>query len=148
VDHIDVSPTNLEILRLAKELAYSDYNNRKADLHNRWVAESDYMWRTHKLRVAYPPIPSFPSEEDIMKIASRLLEFLSIPRTDFENQAAIKEVTELIYQTTIDLDEEKQIVEPVVSNSTELTTKENSKEDVVEVTKNNTVLDKIKKIWK
>ena len=78
------NPASIEILRLAKELAYSDYNNRKADLHNQWLKESDYMWKTQRLRVAYPPIPPFPTEEDIAKRAERLLDFLTRPRPDLE----------------------------------------------------------------
>lgn len=78
------NPTNIEILRIAKDLAYSDYNNRKAELHNQWLKESDYMWRTQKLRVAYPTIPPYPTEEEIVSRAKKLLDFLNTPRPDLE----------------------------------------------------------------
>lgn len=77
-----LNPTNLELLRLAKELAYSDYNNRKAELHNQWLAESDLAWKKHRLKVAYPQIPAFPTEGEIMNRAMKLIEFLNTPRPD------------------------------------------------------------------
>lgn len=79
-----MNPTNIELLRLAKELAYSDYNNRKAELHNQWLAESDLAWKRHRLKVAYPPIPPFPTEQEIMDRALNLIEFLNTPRPDLE----------------------------------------------------------------
>lgn len=76
------NPTNIELLRIARDLAYSDYNNRKADLHNQWLRESEYMWRTKKLKVSYPLIPPFPSESDILLRAEKLLEFIKRSRPD------------------------------------------------------------------
>lgn len=135
MDNLNDSPTNLEILKLAKELAYSDYNNRKADLHNQWVAESDYMWRTKKLRVAYPPIPPFPSEEEIARRAERLLAFIQIPRPDLESQQAIEEVKQLIQEVNTELPTEEQ----------QSTVDETAQQASVQ---QQSVFDKIKKVWR
>ena len=81
---LEINPTNLELIKIAKELAYNDYNNRKAELHNRWLAESDAAWRMHKLKVAYPTIPEFPDEDEILNRARKLIEFLDTHRPDLE----------------------------------------------------------------
>jgi len=82
-----VNPTNLEILRIARDLAYSDYNNRKADIHNKWVSDSAQLWQTRRQRLAYPPIPSYPTEDEIVERALKLVAFLGTPRPDLEYQA-------------------------------------------------------------
>lgn len=80
------NPTNLELLRIARDLAYSDYNNRKADIHNKWVSESAQLWQTRRQRLAYPPIPTYPTEEEIVERALKLVSFLSTHRPDLEYQ--------------------------------------------------------------
>lgn len=82
----DANPTNLELLRLARDLAYSDYNNRKADIHNKWVSDSALLWKNQRLRLAYPAIPSYPTEEEIVRRALKLVEFLNTARPDLEYQ--------------------------------------------------------------
>lgn len=79
---LEINPTNLELIKLAKELAYNDYNNRKAELHNRWLAESDMAWRKNRVKVAYPTIPNFPDEDEILDRARKLIEFLDTHRPD------------------------------------------------------------------
>ena len=96
IGDIELNPTNLELLRLAKELAYSDYNNRKAELHNQWLAESDLAWKKHRLKVAYPPIPPFPSDQDIMNRALNLINFLNTPRPDLDKPANNVEIKEAV----------------------------------------------------
>lgn len=136
MDNIKQNPTNLEILKLAKELAYSDYNNRKAELHNQWVAESDYMWRTQKLRVAYPPIPQFPTEEEIARRAERLLAFILTPRPDLKDQKAINEVKELIEEVS-----NKELTDEPLSTVTEIIQNDNTQQS-------ESVFDKLKKVWR
>jgi hypothetical protein len=68
---------NLEILRMAKELVLNDYTDRRAEMHNKWLVESEHLWRTQKLRLAYPTIPCPPSEVDILEVARKLMTFLT-----------------------------------------------------------------------
>lgn len=93
---IDINPTNLELIRLAKELAYSEYNNKKAELHNQWLKESDIAWRLHKAKVTYPNIPPFPTEAEIIDRAHKLISFLNTPRPDLQPQVEepVKEPSE------------------------------------------------------
>lgn len=91
-------PTNLELLNLAKELAYADYNNHRANIHNQWLADNETMKRTRGVGVPYPPIPAYPSEEEIIYRAKKLIEFLNHPRPDLEKQELQKEVNDLILE--------------------------------------------------
>lgn len=69
---------------MARDLAYNDYNNRKAELHNQWLKESEIAWNTYRVKVAYPPIPQFPTEAEVIFRANKLIEFLNTPRPDLE----------------------------------------------------------------
>ena len=89
--------TNLELLRLATELAYADYNNRRANLHNQWLVDNDKMKRMYGTTVPYPTIPPYPTEEEIVAKAQKLIEFLSAPRPDLDNKQL----------TIIDVEKEK-----------------------------------------
>jgi hypothetical protein len=80
-----------ELLKMSRELVISEYNNQRADLHNQWIVESDKIWRTQRLRVAYPPIPPFPTEVDIIKRAKLLMDFVGVetPTTPSEDTEPI-----------------------------------------------------------
>lgn len=69
--------TSLEILKIAKELVINEHIDRRAEIHNRWLVESEYLWKTRKLRLAYPSIPPYPTEIDIVLRAKTLMEFLN-----------------------------------------------------------------------
>ncbi len=71
---------NFELLRIAKELAINEYVDHRAQLHNQWLVDSDLLWRTKRLRLAYPPIPPYPTEKDVLAKANSLLAFLGTPQ--------------------------------------------------------------------
>lgn len=68
---------NLEILKIARELVINDHTDRRANLHNRWLIESDKLWRTKRMKLAYPEIPPYPTEKEILDRARTLIDFLS-----------------------------------------------------------------------
>lgn len=70
--------TNLELLRMARELVINEYIDRRAQDHNKWLIESDHLWRTQRLRLAYPDFPPYPNEHDIIERAKRLSEFVGV----------------------------------------------------------------------
>lgn len=105
----------LELLRLSRELAIGDYNNRRADLHNQWVLESDKLWRTSRMRLAYPPIPSFPTEEEIVERAKLLMDFVGLnEEPELESDGRSEGVDEPVEQMVPNLPEEKKDVLPSV----------------------------------
>lgn len=78
----DFDDARLEILRIARELVVGEYNNRRAETHNQWLVESDRLWKASRVRLAYPPIPPFPTEADILLRAQSLMEFVGIGKSE------------------------------------------------------------------
>lgn len=90
--NISYDPVHLEILRMAKELIMQEYIDIRSQDHNKWLVESDYLWRTQRLRLAYPTIPTPPTEQDIISRAQILLEFLKAEKSKKEVIDDIKPV--------------------------------------------------------
>ena len=67
----------LELIKMARELLNEEYINRRAQDHNRWLAESDLMWRTKRIKLPYPPFASYPTDEEIVAKAAVLYNFVS-----------------------------------------------------------------------
>jgi hypothetical protein len=67
----------LELIKMARELLNEEYINRRAQDHNRWLAESDVMWRTKRVKLPYPPFASYPTDEEIVAKATVLYNFVS-----------------------------------------------------------------------
>jgi hypothetical protein len=61
---------------MARELVINEHTDRRAEMHNQWLTESSELWRTRRIRLAYPPIPPYPTENDIIARARVLLEFV------------------------------------------------------------------------
>lgn len=127
---VEKIPTNLELLHLAKELAYADYNNRRANMHNQWLVDNETMKRTRGVNVPYPPIPQYPSEEEIIDRAKKLIDFLNQPRSDLETQEIRKGVNKLIS----DVKQESR-KEPVLEKSIIPEPKRTAKKDKIQDTK-------------
>lgn len=71
-----LDPRALEILRMARELVINEHTDRRAEMHNQWLTESSELWRTRRIRLAYPPIPPYPNENDIIARAKTLMDFV------------------------------------------------------------------------
>lgn len=66
----------MEILRMARELVINEHTDKRAQMHNEWVAQSEFLWKTKKQKLAYPPIPPYPTEAEILIRAKALMGFL------------------------------------------------------------------------
>lgn len=73
---------NLEILKIARELVINEHTDRRANLHNQWLVDSDRLWRTNRKRLAYPEIPPYPTEKEILERAKVLMGFLESQNND------------------------------------------------------------------
>lgn len=65
-----------ELLKMARELLNEDYINRRAEDHNKWVAENEEMWRTRRRNVPYPAFTEYPRDDEIVKAARNLYDFI------------------------------------------------------------------------
>ena len=154
------SPTNIELLRLATELAYADYNNRRANLHNQWVADNDRMLKLYRTSVPYPIIPPYPTEEEIISKAQRLNEFLSVPRSNDDNQELQQGVNQLITDIEKNINDSPSDANPILSSLTsmpevsESSTEEgpwpiatdNNTEEVIAVAEKTSVFGKLRNV--
>ena len=66
----------MEVLRMARQLLNEEYINRRAEDHNRWLAESDVAWRTKGIKLPYPPFAPYPTEAQILAKAQELIGFV------------------------------------------------------------------------
>lgn len=67
----------LQLLKMAQEMLFHEYIDKKAQLHNQWSAESDVAWRTRGVRLPYPTFPPYPTQGEIVAKALELDRFLS-----------------------------------------------------------------------
>lgn len=90
--------SRMELLRMAREMVVNEHIDRRAEIHNRWANESEELWRTKRLRLAYPSIPPYPTEKDIVERAQALLDFIS-DRETTKPEKEIKEINEVTEAT-------------------------------------------------
>ena len=112
----EVNPVNLEILRIAKDLVINEYTDRRAQDHNKWLRESEEMWRSKQVKLPYPDIPPYPTEVDIVKRAQTLFAFLTENRPIENTEQTIEHVP---VETSNSVPMEETKVLPEESNFTE-----------------------------
>lgn len=71
-------PVALEILKMARELVINEYTDRRAQDHNKWLADFEVVWKNNRIRLPYPDIPPYPTETQIVARAQVLLDFLKV----------------------------------------------------------------------
>jgi hypothetical protein len=69
---------------MAKEVVNNEYVDIRGRMHNQWVVDSDRLWQTEKKKLEYPKFPPYPSEEEIVKRA-RILENFLYEKDDVSN---------------------------------------------------------------
>lgn len=112
----------VEVLKMARELVMNEYVDKRAKLHNRWLVESDYMWKHKKVRLAYPELPQHPTENDIVTRARVLFDFIS-PKKEVEQ---VKQNEPAKDTETAKPEEVVTEKEPEVTQAPETTTETNS----------------------
>jgi len=103
-----LDPRALEILRMARELVINEHTDRRAEMHNQWLTESNELWRTRRIRLAYPPIPPYPTENDIIARARVLLDFV-------EKSPAVADTTVPVVENVPPVSEVKSVDVPIAS---------------------------------
>lgn len=122
---MDRESINFEILRIAKELVINEYVDRRAHVHNQWLVESDHLWKSQRLRLAYPPIPPYPTEKEVVERAKTLLAFLNSPQgmpnpvTTVNPPDVVEDVAPVTaISAEVPIDDTVEDVEPIVEQST------------------------------
>jgi hypothetical protein len=88
-----IDPARLEILKIARELVINEYIDRRAQEHNEWLEKSAELWKTQRLALAYPVIPPYPTEKEIIARAVTLMAFLIVDdkESDADQQVDLSE---------------------------------------------------------
>jgi len=75
--NMDNNNQKLELLKMARQLLNEEYINRRAEDHNKWLADCDEVWRTRRVKLPYPPFAPYPTEEQIVAKALTLYNFVN-----------------------------------------------------------------------
>ncbi len=76
MDDFEKIKQRFELLKMARELLNDEYINKRAEDHNKWVAENEENWRTKHRSLPYPPFTEYPTDEEIVRTASNLYNFI------------------------------------------------------------------------
>jgi hypothetical protein len=76
MENLEDAKYKLELLRMSRELLNEEYINKRAEDHNKWVADADVAWKTQGIKLPYPPFAPYPKESDIVAKALTLFNFL------------------------------------------------------------------------
>jgi hypothetical protein len=146
----NIDPITFEILKIAKEIVINEYTDLRAEQHNKWLIESEYLWKTQRLRLAYPPIPPYPNEKDIVFRASLLLEF--VKKKDVYQDTLNNDNLKVKVVENIKVSENEKSVEDTSTDFQEETTELVKEQPKLEATSSKrilpTVLDKLTEMKK
>jgi hypothetical protein len=89
MEDTDKIKQRFELIKIARELLNEDYINRRAEDHNKWVAENDELWRTKRRNLPYPPFAQYPTDDEIVRAASNLYNFIYRDKEDKSDDSSI-----------------------------------------------------------
>jgi hypothetical protein len=115
-------PIALEILKMARELVLNEYTDRRAQDHNKWLADFESVWKNTRVRLPYPDIPPYPTETEIVKRAQTLMDFIhdNYTQTTVDNSVVETSVVDdqeiaVILETEIEKEESlEEVVEEAI----------------------------------
>lgn len=67
----------LELLKMAKDMLTDDYHTKRDALQQQWHTQVDSAKIAGTTSPDYPALPAFPTEEEIVKKADALNQFVS-----------------------------------------------------------------------
>ena len=67
----------LELLKMAKDMLTDDYHTRRDSLQQQWHTQVDAAKIAGTTSPDFPALPAFPTEEEIVKKAEALNQFVS-----------------------------------------------------------------------
>jgi len=74
----------LELLKMAKDMLTDDYHTKRDSLQQQWHTQVDAAKIAGTTSPDFPALPAFPTEEEIVKKAEALNQFVSqtTPQSD------------------------------------------------------------------
>lgn len=78
----------LRVITVVREVALKDHHEKRAWLHDRWLRDSEFLWKNNKVVLSYPDFPPYPTEADLMATAREIIELMKNPVTDEDIKAA------------------------------------------------------------
>ena len=74
----------LELLKMAKDMLIDDYHTKRDALQQQWHTQVDAAKIAGTTSPDYPALPAFPNEDEIVKKAEALNQFVSqtTPQTE------------------------------------------------------------------
>ncbi len=91
-----IDPHKLEILKMAREIVSHEYENTRADDHNKWLAKCDTHLRTTGMKLPYPEFPKFPTEDVIIERAQKMLDFLKSDKPEAPAKVVAKNALRIL----------------------------------------------------
>lgn len=70
-------PTQMEILAMARELLLDRYLEEKAKILYQWQAMNNWTWQTTGTTMAFPGLPEYPSQDEILALARHLRDYFA-----------------------------------------------------------------------
>lgn len=67
----------LELLKMAKDMLTDDYHTKRDALNQQWHSQVDAAKIAGSASPDFPALPAFPTEEEIVKKAEALNQFVS-----------------------------------------------------------------------
>ena len=92
MSNIDQTNQKLELLKMSRQLLNEEYINRRAEDHNKWLAECDTAWRTQRIKLPYPAFAPYPTEAEIVAKAVTLYAFINPSDTKDAPDLSQKEI--------------------------------------------------------
>ena len=82
----------IQLLKLAQEVLFHEYIDKKAQMHNQWSADADVAWRTRGVKLPYPSFPPYPDNSMIIAKAMEMEKFLNsgLEKSKEQNQETVK----------------------------------------------------------
>ena len=65
MDLLEEATRRIELLKISRSLANSEYINKRESDHNRWLVDCDIAWKENGIKLPYPLAEPLPSDADI-----------------------------------------------------------------------------------
>jgi hypothetical protein len=80
----------LELLKMARQTLNDKYLKEQAAAYVQWSTDSDRLWKEQRIKLAFPPAPSMPTEADVVAYALKLYNDVTAQQTAPKEQVFLE----------------------------------------------------------